>query len=306
LLATLSRGCADDHLVGEIVRDALGVPRANVPLRLFGGAHYLVLAGQAEPYWPEDPWRRFRALLEEHRDWLRAFVSEQVVQTNEVRRSWALLPGILASAPGESVDVVELGPSAGLNLLFDRYVHRYVQGTWGDESGALVLTGKEHGLVPAGVLERPLSVRRRAGIDRAPVDVTTTHGARLLEAFVWPDEPERLERVRQAIEIVRRNPPELVTGDFVELVGDVVERGTPTVVFDSNATEYLDDDCFALLARRIGEIGRTTPLAWVSIELPRAEHATSYVLETERWPGGARRRVANVHYHGAWLDWIAG
>jgi hypothetical protein len=280
------------------------VPRANVPLRLFGGAHYLVLAGRAEPYWPcDDPWPPFRALLEAHRDWLRAFVSQQAVQTNEVRRSWVLLPGILAAGPDETVDVVELGPSAGLNLVFERYGYRYVQGSWGREDASLILTGREHALVPRDVLERRISIRRRIGIDRDPVDATTDDGARLLEAFVWPDQPERLARVRRAVELLREDPPELVRGDFVELLPDVVERGTPTVIFDSHATEYLDDDRFALLARRVARAAEGTPLAWVSVELPRSEPIKSYVLESQRWPGGIRRRLANVHYHGAWLDW---
>ena len=48
--------------------------------------------------------------------------------------------------------------------------------------------------------------------------MTTDEGARLLEAFVWPDQPERLERLRAAIEIVRADPPELIRGDYVDLV----------------------------------------------------------------------------------------
>jgi hypothetical protein len=286
------------------VNGALAVPRANVPLRLFGGAHYLVLEGRAEAYWDgDDPWPAFRRLLEDHREWLRALVTEQGVQTNEVRRSWVLLPGVLAARPDELVDVVELGPSAGLNLVFDRYAYRYLHGSWGRDHSGLVLTGREHTLVPRQVLARKVRVRRRIGIDRDPVDATSEDGARLLQAFVWPDQPERLARVRRAIELLREDPPQLLRGDFVDLLPDVVERGMPTVIFDSNATEYLDDERFALLARRVEEAGRDTPLAWVSVELPRSEPITGYVLEAQSWPGGVRRRLAHVHYHGAWLDW---
>jgi hypothetical protein len=288
-----------------VVRDGLGIARANVPLRLFAGAHYLVLAGDAEPYWvDDDPWPAFRKVVEAHTEWLCRFVRDQAVQTNEVRRSWALLPGILAGAPDATVDVVELGPSAALNLAFDRYGYRYVQGSWGADDASLVLTGDERAIVPAPLLERDLCVRRRVGIDRNPVDVTTEHGARLLEAFVWPDEPERLARLRQAIDVVRKDPPDLVSGDFVDLLDESIDPNFPTVIFDSNATEYLDDDRFALLAHRVERAGDRGQLAWVSIELPRAGPANSYVLELQRWPGGARRRLANVHYHGAWLDWI--
>jgi hypothetical protein len=69
---------------------------------------------------PAIPGRAFRTLLDEHRDRLREFVATQPVQTNEVRRCWTLLPGLLAAAEGE-VDLVELGPSGGLNLIFDHW-----------------------------------------------------------------------------------------------------------------------------------------------------------------------------------------
>jgi hypothetical protein len=308
----LSRRCAEDPLVGEIVADGLRQPRANVPLRLFGGAHYLVLAGRAEPYADEaDPWPRFRALLEEHREWLREFVAEQPVQTNEVRRCWTLLPGFLAASArgGPLLDVIELGPSAGLNLLWDRFLYVYRAGRWGSGSAYLRLDGDERRPVPGPLLATGARIRRRIGIDRHPVDIRTEHGARLLQAFVWADDSERLERLRRAIDLARSapDPPELVEGDFVELLPQILERQTGdalTVVFDSHSTEYLDDPSYERLAARLARAGRRLPLAWVSVEQPRGRRGSGHVLELQQWPGGERRRLARVHYHGAELDWL--
>ncbi len=53
------------------------------------------------------------------------------MQTNEVQRSWALLPAFLTVADGRPLDLLELGPSAGLNLLWDRYATATRTGTWG-------------------------------------------------------------------------------------------------------------------------------------------------------------------------------
>ncbi len=57
---------------------------------------------------------------------------EQEVQTNEVQRSWALLPAFLSLADGRPFDLLELGPSAGLNLLWDRYAYRVLVGDVGE------------------------------------------------------------------------------------------------------------------------------------------------------------------------------
>ena len=59
-------------------------------------------------------------------------------------------------------------------------------------------------------------MRGRIGIDRSPIDVTTEDGARLLRSFVWAGQEGRMERLDRAIEAVREDPPQLVTGDYVE------------------------------------------------------------------------------------------
>ena len=68
---------------------------------------------------------------------------------------------------------------------------------------------------------------RRRGIDLEPVDVTTAEGERLLEAFVWPDQLERRERLRAAIATVRDDPPELLRGDYVDLLPAVLRDRAP-------------------------------------------------------------------------------
>jgi hypothetical protein len=230
------------------------------------------------------------------------------VQTNEVGRAWALLPGILASG-AERVDLVELGASAGLLLALDRYAYRYRAGRWG--SGSLVLAGDDRGGPPAELLAPQLEVVRRRGIDRDPVDVTSDGGERLLEAFVWADQHARRDRLHAAIEAVRADPPELIRGDYVELLPAVLrERRADalTVVFTSVSTVYLDEHRYQELVRALARAGEEAPLAWLSLEGVRNGPDASVegvVLELTTWPGARRRRLARVDYHGAWLEWDA-
>jgi hypothetical protein len=303
--AHLARRCASEPLVDELVDELTW----DVPLRLFGGVHYLELAG-IEPYALSGQWGDFRAALESRRDFLARFVREQAVQTNEVQRCFALLPAFLTLARetgAEALDLVELGPSAGLNLLWDRYAYAYRAGRWG--ASELLLRGVEYEPVPQEVLARRPAVRRRLGIDLNPVDVTTEHGARLLHAFIWPGRVERAQRLRRAIAILRREPPTLVRGDYVELLPAVLaERDDEalTVVFQTASTGYIGRERRAELRGLLEEGGREGALGWIStraVEELEEDRHDSYELEIGIWPGGERRFLLRCDFHGNWIRW---
>jgi len=259
-----------------------------------------VLGGQAS-------WDDIDAALDGRRELLAQFVRRQSVQTNEVRRAWGLLPAFL-SLDAPRVDLVELGASAGLLLALDRYDYRYRAGSFGNGADVLVLEGEDRGGPPAGLLGRRLDVGRRIGLDLDPVGLGED-GARLLEAFVWPDQRERIERLRHAIAVARTCDIDLQRGDYVDRLPAVLagrRDDALTVVFHSVSTMYLDDDRYAELVEVLARAGADGPLAWVSFEGPR--HDPDYggvALDVTRWPGGQTQRLAKIDFHGAWLEWGA-
>lgn len=230
--------------------------RWDFPLRLLGGLHYLVLGG-------ETSWDDVDAVLDDRAAFLAAFAAEQPVQTNEVARAWPLLRGLL-EVGRRRIDLLELGTAGGLLLYPDRY----------------------------GYAHEGLEIARRRGIDRQPVDVTTEEGARLLEAFVWPDRPERLDRLRKAIEIVRENPPELIAGDYVDLVSELVAE--ETVVMSAATTVYLSDERYAELVEKLRGV------TWLSLEAPRGRRD----YEGMRLELDGRVLAEHVDYHGFSMDWV--
>ena len=304
--AALFRRCASDPLALSLLPDD---PTWDMPHRLLAGARWLALSGEVDDFeTAADPWLAFHAVLEEYEDWLGTFVREQPVQTNEVQRCWALLPIFLtvARVARRPLDLVELGTSAGLNLLWDRYRYRYEAGSWGDPSAPLRLEGQERSAVPRELLETEVDVRRRLGIDLRPVDVTTDDGVRLLDTFVR-DEGYRA-RLRSASEILRQEPPELVRGDYLDLLPGILRSRSDdalTVVFQTISTVYLTDAQRGQLPATVDQAGADGPLAWVSTPTPEehGERRGNYPLELAMWPAADRRIVARMNVRGEWLEW---
>ena len=195
----------------------------DLGLRLFGAVHQHVLAGVA-PRALSGDWDDFAAALDEHAGSLRRFVREQGVQTNETQRCVVLLPAFLTLAceTGLPLDLVELGPSAGLNLVFDRYRYRYAQGDW-----EIRRPGCDSRRTSAGRSRRRCSRRRSrlrvgAGSTSSPLDVADADHVLLLHSFLWPGLEERAVRLDAAVATFLDAPPrpQLVRGDYVEAAAE--------------------------------------------------------------------------------------
>jgi hypothetical protein len=284
-----------------------------VPLRLFGAVHYLVLSGVA-PSALSGRWQDFGAALADHEETLRVRLAVHGVQTNEVQRCTFLVPALRAAAAetGLPLELLELGPSAGLNLLADRYRCVYANGVAGPSNARLELRCDERdGTVPADLLDGELLVGRRRGIDLAPVDATTEDGYLLLRSFLWPGLEERVARLDAAVATLREasERPELIEGDYVRLLPELLAQRPAdalTVVFDTFSTVYLPLDVAGGLGEALeaaGSDGR--PLGWLSVR--RWDERTGppeegFELELRVWPGPSRL-AAYVDPHGNWLDW---
>lgn len=301
---------AGEPLVAEIAPDF----RWNLPLRLLAALHYLALDGRA----PElarayeggfEVWPAFREALARESKWVARFLREQAMQTNEVQRCYGLLPAFLlaASLARKPLEMIELGPSAGFNLLWDRYSYRYGEERWGPQNATIELAGELRSPLPEGLLALNPVVCKRVGIDLDPIDVTSERGARLLRSFIWPDQRERLERLERAIEVVRADPPRILRGDYVERLEPLLAKRSGealTVVYQTASFFQLAEEARARVEEILDEAGRREPLALVSAEHPDREDADYWRLYFQLWPG-ERKVVARLDFHGRWLDWLS-
>lgn len=279
-------------------------------LRFMGAVNRLVLEGReprlAEAYAREPPdpaaaWPVFRSVVERNVAELRGKI-ELPVQTNEVGRSAALLPGFLAVAEdtGMPLRLLEVGASAGLNLRWDAYRYEADGFSWGPERSPLLLEFELH---EAGLMPRPtrVEVAERRGCDASPVDPATPEGRLTFFAYVWPDQRRRLERARAALEVARSLPVAIDRGSasgWTDRALAEPREGMATVLFHSIVFQYFpEEERRAFLATVEAAGARATaaaPFAWLRME-PAGPWAD---VRLTLWPGGEERHVAAVGYHG--------
>jgi hypothetical protein len=196
---------------------------------------------------------------------IRGVMLARTTQTNEPARCGVLLP-LLARLP-QPLALVEVGASAGLCLIPDRYGYDYgARRIEPAVSGAPVFPCRTSGAVPL-----PAAVPRvvwRAGLDLAPVDLGSADAVGWLETLVWPDQEGRAGRLRAAIAAARREPPPVLRGDLsTDLDGllATAPKDATLVVFHSAVLVYVASqrrrDRFAESVRRAGAV-------WISNEAP--------------------------------------
>lgn len=228
-------------------------------------------------------------------------------QTNEAGRSGPLMVGLMAvtRAFGHPIEVLEIGSSAGLNLLIDRFAFDLGGVRVGPQDSTLSISPEWIGPPPEPSSPRFVSIR---GVDVSPIDATDPAQAARLRSYVWAEKPERLARIDAAIAMLRERPVRLEAGDAADWVearlAEPQAEGTTRVLMHSVVWQYLGGERQARITAAMRAAGARAsaarPLAWVRMEPDR--DLARHELWVERWPGGGAHRIGLAHAHGAWVD----
>lgn len=278
----------------------------SVPLRLAGGLHALRIEENAlvDVYPPSQPsgdalWKAVAEAMTTHEAYLLRWLDSSP-QTNEVRRSAAILPALavvreLSSLP---VELIELGTSGGLNLRADRFRLELPGVTIGPAEARVVLTPEWRGELPPHILP---DVVARSGVDIAPIDPATPAGRLRLLAYLWPDQPDRLARTEAAIAEATGTPATLEQDDAGEWLERKLAAPAPDrlrVVFHTIAWQYFPA---ASAARALKAMeGTRSPLVRIAMEADGTQGAR---LSLTRYPGGVPEVLARADFHGRWVEW---
>lgn len=321
LLTHLADDWESGGVVREICRDWEAAPAESlVQLRLLAGLQRLVLtrrAGELGSYYPNlggsadyrNSWPAFRAVLAEHVQELRDAL-QVVPQTNEVGRATALLAGIFDAVRRSGLDRIRLlepGASAGLNLLVD---HFRIGGDTptGWASGPADSPLRLERAVLGAVQPVDYTIVSRRGCDLAPVDPTTEEGRLTLTSFVWPDDLERHERLKAALQVAAHHPVTVDRSTASEwldarLSEDAGHR-VLTVVWNSVTAQYWPPDEQDRVHDILSSAAGRVPLAQVSMEHVSSEEHQGAQLTVAVSVGSGDPgtfepvRVATVADHG--------
>lgn len=234
---------------------------------------------------------------------LRAVMLARRTQTNEVARCATLIPA-LCRLP-QPLALVEVGASAGLCLLADRYSYDYGgRLVPGADPAAPTLRCRVEGPVPAVTTVPTVAWRR--GVDLNPLDPADEADVHWLECLIWPGEEGRVERLHAAIAAARRHPVTVERGDLLDALPSLVAgapAGSNVVVVNSVVLAYLEPPMRKQFARLV----RTLGVHWLSNEAPGVLPG----LESRASSGGmllvedGERVLAESDGHGSWLRWMA-
>lgn len=289
---------------------AVGPRDQSVPLRIAGALHALRLQGNATvaaaypPLTVDDDtlWSAVSTVLVDEAAHINRWL-DSAPQTNEVRRAATLIAvgHWLADRFGLPMRTSELGASGGLNLHWDQY-GLMAQGTdFGSATPALTLRPDWTGPLPP--TSRPI-VTARAGVDLNPLDPANPADAMRLQAYLWPDQPDRMDLTRAAIAAAATS---VEKSDAIDWLATRLNHqdGVLHLIYTTIAWQYFPVEKQKLGEKLIADAGdkatENAPLAWFGMENDGGERGAALTLRL--WPGDTTLHLGRADFHGRWVDW---
>jgi hypothetical protein len=321
LYARFAEGVGQDAELRAFAATAKkGQPHANI---LFAAVHFLLLRGAQHPlrrFYPdlngwetvegEDPFPAFKDFVESHRAELAPIVASRITNTNEVGRSALLHAGFraIAAEAEEPLNLIEIGPSAGLNLIWDRYGVLYHRGSeifsTDTPDPALIIDCELRGsnIPPLGAAPK---VASRVGLELNPVNLNDPDARDWLKALIWPENKLRFERLDAALKAHADAKPPIRVGDALALLPNALRDAPehqPVCVYHTYVTDQFTGEMREALDNILVMAGLRRPVWRLSAE---GSISGENALILQRYHDGTRevRKLALCHPHGAWLEW---
>lgn len=309
---------ASDTACGTRIRTWPGLPLEDaLPLRLAGGFHHLLLTGadaRLAPVYAGAITDQAEidaivvAVTTAHDQALLPWF-DSPPQTNEAGRSASFMAGLLwlSGQLGPRFELNELGASAGVNTMMERYFYDLGGTTAGPTDSPMRIVPEWRGAAPP---PHPVEIVSIQGCDQAPVDLSDPEAALRVKSYVWPENRERLARIDAAIALAAERAPDVVCADAADWVDQRLAvpqaAGVTRVIHHSIVWQYIPEGRRQSITAAIEAAGaratRERPLAWMMLETNR--ETFRHELIVRYWPGGGEPKLlGEAQAHGVWVEW---
>lgn len=313
----LSRHIADDE---EVLQVATFVPAGQpVPNMLFGAVQYLLLQGEGPElrvYYPglvEHPkemsscYPHFRSFVLKHQADIIGILESKRVQTNEVRRCAYLYPVFCSiyDKVRKPLALVELGTSAGLQLLCDQYSYSYGGAeSYGLAGSKVHITSEIRGSRTPFLLASSPPVVYRMGIDLHVNDVRNPEHLLWLRSLIWPGNHDRVSMLEHAAEVLKQQTGiQFREGDGTALLPEIV-RSIPEeaviCVFHTHVANQIPEASKQKLLHHLNVIGSVRDIVHVYNNMEDEHLHADYILEGVP----SQFTVARTDGHARWFEWL--
>lgn len=303
---------------GEKIRNWPGKPLEDaMPLRLTGGMHHLHLTGKeqrlsaiynAEITDQSEIDDVVKQVVHDHDDQLLPWF-DNPPQTNEAGRSASFMSALLwlSGKIGSKFELLEIGGSAGVNTMMERYHYNLNGVEVGPTNSPMRIRPDWRGSPPP---ENSVDIVSIKACDQNPIDLTNDEISERLKGYIWPEMPERFNRMEAAITLAKQTPPDLVNADAADWVEaqlqEPQETGVTRVLMHSIVWQYLPRETRDRITSAMGKAGEEAsaekPLAWISSETNRKTFRHELIVRY--WPAGEKPvNLGHAHAHGMWLNW---
>lgn len=317
LYYALSHATAQDAELIEVTGwAASGQP---VPNLFFASVHYLLLTGTAHPVAsfyptlaesagsPTEAFPHFKDFVLRHREAIVSLLKSRLVQTNEVRRSAYLFPALAFAAShfeaGRPMALLEIGTSAGLNLLWDKYRYTYGDSMiHGDSSSQVLIRSSFRGKSPSVLAQPWPKVSHRIGLDLNVVDTACPDQSAWLRALIWPEHHERMILLESALAKRDEETLDLRNGDGFAMVSGIAEEiseDSLLCVYHTHVANQISSEARQDFLQCIEQLGAKRDVVHICNNIKPNLHLTAYnkgqLLDMP---------LANTDGHARWIEWL--
>lgn len=310
-----NRIAADDDLLALCMHAKSGQP---VPNLLFAAVHYLLKSDSNHslrdyyaslvptPKDTKDSFSSFKDFCVQYQLEIRRLLENKRVQTNEIRRCAYLYPSFcyIYSITKKPLALIEIGTSAGLQLLWDKYSYSYNNKAdrYGAPHSYVHITSEMKGTGMSVLYKESPPVAWRVGVDLYVSEVNNPENVKWLEALIWPEHKHRLDLFRKAVQQMQASSVELIEGDGVELLSEIANQAPHNAslcIFHTHVANQMPPEVKQQLLTSIQKVGENRDVFHLYNNIWDANLHLDYVIHGKEH----KHIIGQTDGHGRWFSW---